>query len=1097
MSSHQQNREQTLVLHTAAMPKKVFSKYRKPLVEVPNLIENQLVSYHKFLNEDLARIIKEYSPVSDYSDKKFEFTITGIRLIRPDHDENFAKANKLTFEGQLKAQVKIQNKVLGATKDQEISLTEIPLITPNGTFIINGVERVIVPQLMRSPGVSFTDNLTRKGIFFGAKIIPSRGAWIELESDADGAVFVRIDKKRKFYVTTLLRVLGPDTDEEILNLFKNETAKAYIEYCLSKDTTKTKGEAYVDIYKKLRDGESAPADSAREHFQSIFATERYELSRVGRHFFNKRFGKGITDADIDMQQLTVDDIVTIVEHIAELNITPRSKPDDIDHLSNRRVRFVGELVELAVRKGMARMKRNIQDKMSTIDTNTLLPIQFINQRPLQAAIREFFTQNQLSQFISQENLLTEVDHLRRVSALGPGGLTRERAGFEVRDLHSSHYGRLCPIRTPEGPNIGLILQLSMYARINDFGMIETPYIKVKNAKVTNEVVYLNALEEEKFIIAHAGMMNDKGIIDKEIVEARVHGGPGYTTADKVEYVDVAINQAFSVAASLIPFLEHDDSKRTLMGSNMQTQAMPCVVPMAPLVATGIEDRVALDTGRLCMALEDGTVTAVDGKKVEVKNSKGKVITYPLTTYTRTNQSTIYHQRPIVSIGDNVVMGQVLADGATTENGQLAIGQNIRVALMCWNGANFEDAIVVSERLIKKNVFTSIHIEEYDCVVRDTKLGAEQTTHDIPNVGESKLKDLDEEGIIRIGAEVREHDILVGKITPKGEVELTPEERLLRSIFGEKVRDVKDTSLRMEKGAKGRVIGVKVFSRDNGDDLESGVLKRIYIQIAQLRNIQMGDKLSGRHGNKGVVSIVLPEEDMPYGEDGQPVDIVLTPLGVPSRMNLGQILEMHLGLAANTLGYQAVVPPFAGATPNEIKEELVKAGFPASGKVTLFDGRTGDKFDQDVAMGYMYMLKLSHMVEDKIHARSVGPYSLITQQPLGGKAQGGGQRFGEMEVWALEGYGAAHTLREMLTVKSDDIIGRTQTFDAIIKGETIKKPNVPASFQVMLNYLKGLSLDISIRDSSSGKEKGTASGPVNKVDINYELDELVEDEDFAH
>jgi len=608
---------------------------------------------------------------------------------------------------------------------------------------------------------------------------------------------------------------------------------------------------------------------------------------------------------------------------------------------------------------------------------------------------------------------------------------------------------------------------------------------------------LNALEEEKFIIAHAGMMNEKGVIDKDIVEARVHGGPGYTTADKVEYVDVAINQAFSVAASLIPFLEHDDSKRTLMGSNMQTQAMPCVVPMAPLVATGIEDRVALDTGRLCMALEDGTVTAVDGKKIEIKNTKGKVITYPLTTYTRTNQSTIYHQRPIVSIGDNVVMGQVLADGATTENGQLAIGQNIRVALMCWNGANFEDAIVVSERLIKKNVFTSIHIEEYDCVVRDTKLGAEQTTHDIPNVGESKLKDLDEEGIIRIGAEVREHDILVGKITPKGEVELTPEERLLRSIFGEKVRDVKDTSLRMEKGAKGRVIGVKVFSRDNGDDLESGVLKRIYIQIAQLRNIQMGDKLSGRHGNKGVVSIVLPEEDMPYGEDGQPVDIVLTPLGVPSRMNLGQILEMHLGLAANTLGYQAVVPPFAGATPDEIKEELVKAGFPASGKVTLFDGRTGDKFDQDVAMGYMYMLKLSHMVEDKIHARSVGPYSLITQQPLGGKAQGGGQRFGEMEVWALEGYGAAHTLREMLTVKSDDIIGRTQTFDAIIKGETIKKPNVPASFQVMLNYLKGLSLDISIRDSSSGKEKGTSSGPVNKVDINYELDELVEDEDFAH
>ncbi len=1088
-------KEKILNSHVGALPKKVFSKYRKPLVDVPNLIENQMVSYQKFLNEDIARIVKEYSPVSDYSDKKFEFTITGIRLIHPDHDENFAKQNKLTFEGQLKAQVKIQNKVLGAVKEQEISLTEIPLITPNGTFIINGVERVIVPQLMRSPGVSFTDNLTRKGIFFGAKIIPSRGAWIELESDADGAVFVRIDKKRKFYVTSLLRVLGPDTDEEILNLFTNEIARNYIAHCLSKDSTKTKGEAYVDIYKKLRDGETAPADSAREYFQSIFAPDRYELSRVGRHFFNKRFGKGLKESDIAVQQLTVEDIVTIIEHIAVLNTTPRSKADDIDHLGSRRVRFVGELVELAIRKGMARMKRNVQDKMSTIDTNTLLPIQFINQRPLQAAIREFFTQNQLSQFISQENLLTEVDHLRRVSALGPGGLTRERAGFEVRDLHPSHYGRLCPVRTPEGPNIGLILQLSMYARINDFGMIETPYMKVKDGKITKEIVYMNALEEEKFVIAHGGMVSEKGTIDHDVVEARIHGAPGHVTKEQVEFVDVAINQAFSVASSLIPFLEHDDAKRTLMGSNMQTQAMPCVVPMAPLVATGIEDRAALDTARLCIAAEDGVVTAVDGQKIEVKNAKGKVTTYALVNYIRTNQSTIYHHRPIVSVGEMVKMGQVLADGATTENGQLAIGQNIRVAFMCWNGANYEDAIIVSERLVKNSVFTSIHIDEYECIVRDTKLGPEQTTHDIPNVGESKLKDLDEEGIVRIGAEVREHDILVGKITPKGEVELTPEERLLRSIFGEKVRDVKDTSLRMEKGAKGRVIGVKVFSRENGDDLESGVLKKVYIQIAQLRNIQMGDKLAGRHGNKGVVSVVLPEEDMPYGADGQSIDIVLTPLGVPSRMNLGQILEMHLGMAAHELGYQAIVPPFAGATADEIKEELVKAGLPASGKIPLFDGRTGEKFDQDIAVGYMYMLKLSHMVEDKIHARSVGPYSLITQQPLGGKAQGGGQRFGEMEVWALEGYGAAHTLREMLTVKSDDIVGRTQTFDAIIKDEEIKKPNVPASFQVMLHYLKGLALDISIRESQTGKEKGVASGPVNKVDINYELDDIVEDDEI--
>ncbi len=1095
MSSHN-TREHNSLQKVGYLPKKTFSKYRSPLITVPNLIENQLFSYRKFLEEDLHRIIKEYTPVSDYSDKKFEFSITGLRLVQPDHSEDFAKENKLTFEGQLKAQVKIVNKVLGVTKDQEILFTEIPLMTPNGTFIINGVERVIVPQLMRSPGVSFTETLTRKGRFFGAKIIPLRGAWIELESDADNAVFVRIDKKRKFYVTTLLRALGPDSDEDILALFKNETARNYIAYCLSKDTTKTKGEVYVDIYKKLRDGEVAPADSAREFFESIFSAERYDLSQVGRHFFNKRFDKPLDDVAMAQQQLSVDDIVTIIEYIAVLNTTPRSKADDIDHLGSRRVRFVGELVELAVRKGMARMKRNIQDKMSTIDTNTILPIQFVNQRPLQAAIREFFTQNQLSQFISQENLLTEVDHLRRVSALGPGGLTRERAGFEVRDLHASHYGRLCPIRTPEGPNIGLILQLSMYARINDFGMIETPYMRVEKGKATKEIIYMNALEEEKYVIAHAGMISEKGIIERDNVEARVHGAPGFADKEDVQFIDIAINQAFSVAASLIPFLEHDDAKRTLMGSNMQTQAMPCVIPMAPLVATGIEDRAALDTGRLCIADEDGTVVAVDGKKIEVKNNKGKTVTYELTNYTRTNQNTIYHHRPLVNVGDVVKMGQVLADAATTENGQLAIGQNIRVAFMCWNGANFEDAIIVSERLVKKNVFTSIHIEEYECIVRDTKLGEEQTTHDIPNVGEAKLKDLDEDGIVRVGAEVREHDILVGKITPKGEVELTPEERLLRSIFGEKVRDVKDTSLRMGKGEKGRIIGVKVFSRENGNDMDSGVLKKIYIQIAQLRNVQMGDKLAGRHGNKGVVSIVLPEEDMPYSADGEPVDLILTPLGVPSRMNLGQILEMHLGLAAHSLNYQAIVPPFAGASPEEIKEELAKAGLADSGKTTLYDGLTGDKFDQDIAVGYMYMLKLSHMVEDKIHARSVGPYSLITQQPLGGKAQGGGQRFGEMEVWALEGYGAAHTLREMLTIKSDDILGRTQAFDAIIKGEPIQPPNVPASFQVMLNYLKGLSLDISIKESLTGKEKAGSSGPVNKVDVNFELDDTTDEDDIV-
>jgi DNA-directed RNA polymerase subunit beta len=712
---------------------------------------------------------------------------------------------------------------------------------------------------------------------------------------------------------------------------------------------------------------------------------------------------------------------------------------------------------------MSQMKRNIQDRMSTIDAEATLPVQFISPRPLQARLREFFTTNQLSQFMLQENIIAEVEHLRTLSALGPGGLSRERAGFEVRDVHPSHYGRLCPIQTPEGPNIGLILRLSTYARVNDFGMIETPYAKVKNGTITPEIVFLNALEEEQYNIAHAATLYDKnGRIQDSVVEVRTKGKPATVTREQVDFVDVSTDQAFSVVTSMIPFLNHDDANRALMGSNMQKQATPCIIAERPLVATGIEERAAYDSGRLVLAKEEGTVTRVDARHVAVKNTKGKETEYKLVNFERTNGFTMFHQRPVVSVGDHVAKGALLADTSSSDGGQMALGQNALVAFMSWSGNNYEDAIIISERLVRNSKFTSIHVEEFETIVRDTKLGPEVTTYDIPNVGEAKLKNLDEDGIVRVGSEVRPGDILVGKVTPKGESQLTPEERLLRSIFGEKSRDVKDTSKRMENGKQGRVIGVKVFSREKGDVLESGVIKKIYVEVAQLRNVSVGDKLAGRHGNKGVISVILPEEDMPYMADGTPVDVILTPLGVPSRMNIGQILELHLGLAANALGYQAIVPPFAGATADEIKEELVKAGFPENGKVPLRDGRTGEQFEQDIAIGYMYILKLHHMVEDKIHMRSIGPYSLITQQPLGGKAQNGGQRFGEMEVWALLGYGAAYTLREILTIKSDDIIGRSAAFDSIVKGQRIRHANLPASFNVLISNLRGLALDIEMK-----------------------------------
>jgi DNA-directed RNA polymerase subunit beta len=1059
----------------ADMPKKTFGKHRESLTTLPNLVENQLLSYKNLIERDMPEIFKEFNPISDYTGKKFDLDFLSFEISEPKYDEVYAKDNKLTYEAPMRAKVRLHNKVLNTTKEQEIFMSDFPMMTVHGTFIVNGVERVVVPQLARSFGVFFDTEEIKGRRYFGAKIVPNRGVWTEILSETDNNVIVRIDKKRKFGIVPLLRAFGYVSDDQIIKAFVSDNAKSIVKELLEKDAIKNTHDAYIEIYKKLRDGDMATAENAKEYFDSLFSTQRYDLSPVGRFGFNKRFNMPTTGKESERRTLSKEDIVKIIEHIIDLNADPESVEDDIDHLGSRRVRFVGEMMAAKIRVGMTQMKRNIQDKMSVIDTDTTLPITIVNQRPLQARIKEFFTTNQLSQFMNQENLLAEVEHLRTLSALGPGGLTRERAGFEVRDVHTSHYGRVCPIHTPEGPNIGLILRLGIYARINDFGIIETPYVKVKNGKITKEIVYMNALEEEKYIIAHSAVPIDKSMnILGDLVSARKNGQPAIVAVSDIEYIDVATNQAYSIATSMIPFLEHDDANRALMGSNMQRQAVPVVIPEAPLVSTGMEAEAAKHISRLIHAEEEGEVSYVDANKIVVKSGK-KEREYNMISFARTNAFNIFHQRPVVSRGQKVNKGDLLADSATSDGGQIALGQNVLVGFMTWNGANYEDAIIISEKLVKESKFTSIHIEEFICNVRDTKLGAEITTHDIPNVGEGKLRNLDEDGIIRIGAEVKPGDIMVGKITPKGETELTPEERLLRSIFGEKVRDVKDSSLRVDNGKRGRIIGVKVFSRERGDSLESGIIKRIHIEVAQMRNITVGDKLAGRHGNKGVISKVLPVEEMPYMADGTPIDIILTPLGIPSRMNLGQILEMHLGYAADKLGYQAVVPAFQGASVEEIADELEKAGMDRSGTVALYDGRTGEEFKQKIAVGQMYMLKLHHMVEDKIHQRSIGPYSLITQQPLGGKAQGGGQRFGEMEVWALEGYGAANILREVLTIKSDDIEGRSAAYDSIIKGEEMGIPGTPASFKVMLNTLRGLGLDVIPRNSHAKNDNETMIG----------------------
>ena len=1063
---------------------KSFSKSKVSL-HLPYLLTLQKESWQWFWSEGLKDLFSEIFPIRDHTGKELELWFLDYKLDEPKYKTDLeAKRNNGSYEASLRIKAKLINLKTEEVKEQEVFLTDFPLMTERGTFVVNGIERVAIAQLIRSPGTFFNLQKTRGRNRFGAKIIPNRGAWLEFETDASGFIGAKIDRKRKVAATTLLKALSGLNDKQIKEIFQDvdrDPEIKYIEETLKRDLTQDQPEALVEIYRRLRPGDLVTPDTARELIESVFFNfGRYDLSKVGRWRMwqrlpalreirrKKKVEEKITPED---RILKPEDIIEVIREIIRLNNNPEAKADEIDHLGNRRVRTVAEFLQNRVRVGLMRMERIVKDKMSTLDVSTLTPVQVINPRPVMAVVKEFFTSSQICQFMDNENPLAELEHKRRLSATGPGGLTRERAGFEVRDVQPSHYGRICPIQTPEGPNIGLVNHLASFAEVNPYGFIETPYFKVENGKVTSKIKYLNAFEEEKYNIAHGGeAINDRGNIIHKKVEARIKGEPGLIDRNKIDFMDVSTEQCFSVGTSLIPFLQNDDANRALMGSNMQRQAVPLVKPEVPLVCSGVEERVARDSGQEVIAEEDGEVIEVDAGHIEVKQ-KSRRKSYDLRTFVRTNQYTCFHQRPVAQKGQKVKKGDILADGGAISQGRLALGQNVLVAFLSWQGLNFEDAIIVSERLVENDYYTSIHLENLTCDVRETKLGPEITTCDIPNVSEEKLKDLDEEGIVRVGAEAGPNDILVGKISPKGEAGLTAEERLLKAIFGEKARDVKDTSLLMEHGKRGRVIEVKVFSREQGHKLEPGIIKRIEVEVAVVRKVQAGDKLSGRHGNKGVISRVMPVEEMPFLEDGTPIDIILNPLGVASRMNIGQILETHLGLAAKKLGYVAISPAMAGAVEADIKEELKKAGFPEEGKLTLYDGRTGLPFFEKITVGYIYMMKLIHMVEDKIHMRSIGPYSLITQQPLGGKAQFGGQRFGEMEVWALEGYGAANILQEMLTIKSDDVLGRAATYEAILKGEPIKNPSIPASFNLLVNELKSLGLSIEVKEKGKeGKNK---------------------------
>lgn len=1167
-----------------------FSRIRE-VIEAPNLIEVQLNSYREFLEEGLKEVFEDVNPITDYTGNLvLEFIDYKLDYDNIKYTVEECKERDATYAAPLKVKVRLVNKETGEVKDQEVFMGDFPLMTDQGTFIINGAERVIVSQLVRSAGVYYAETIDKSGKrLYSSTVIPNRGAWIEYETDSNDIIYVRIDRTRKLPLTVFIRALGLGTDGEILQFFgENDQLRATIE----KDNTKTVEEGLLEIYKRLRPGEPPTVESATALLEGLFFDpKRYDLSRVGRYKFNRKLSisnrlvgqvaarpvvhpktgeilveegqkidretavkirdLGINVVDVlvdgktfriignnfvdihnlglpyDFSSLNIKEMVhyptlkkileefkdeddikdairqrmnqLIPKHIIKDDIFASISynlglvfgigyVDDIDHLGNRRLRSVGELLQNQFRIGLSRMERVVKERMTIQDLDVVTPQQLINIRPVAAAIKEFFGSSQLSQFMDQTNPLSELTNKRRLSALGPGGLSRERAGFEVRDVHHSHYGRMCPIETPEGPNIGLINSLATYARVNEYGFIEAPYrvVDKKNGIVTDKIVYLTADEEDQYIIAQANEpLDEEGrFIDKRVT-ARSKEEIIVVSPSEVDLMDVSPKQIVSVATAMIPFLENDDANRALMGSNMQRQAVPLIKTSAPIVGTGIEYQAARDSGVIPLAKADGKVIKVTGDMIQIRrDDNGKIDTYKLLKFKRSNQGTCINQRPIVNEGDIVKKGDIIADGPSIDQGEIALGKNVLIGFMTWEGYNYEDAILISEQLVMDDVFTSIHIEEYECEARDTKLGPEEITRDIPNVGEDALRDLDDRGIIRIGAEVRAGDILVGKVTPKGETELTAEERLLRAIFGEKAREVRDTSLRVPHGEAGIIVDVKVFSREKGDELPPGVNELVRVYIAQKRKISVGDKMAGRHGNKGVISRVLPVEDMPFMPDGRPLEIVLNPLGVPSRMNIGQVLEVHLGLAAAKLGWYVATPVFDGAEEEDIQECLKMAGLDPDGKMVLYDGRTGEPFDNRVTVGYMYILKLAHLVDDKIHARSTGPYSLVTQQPLGGKAQFGGQRFGEMEVWAIEAYGAAHTLQEILTVKSDDVVGRVKTYEAIVKGENIPEPGVPESFKVLIKELQSLCLDVKVL--TDDKQEISI-----KEEIEDDLDELEE------
>ena len=1051
---------------------------------LPNLIAHQKDSWRWFVEEGLSEIFSEINPIDDYTGQKLSLKFGKYYFGEPKNTDQFAKENNLTFEAPLHATVELTNKTTGVVEEQEIYLGEYPWMTERGTFVINGTERVVVSQLIRSAGVFFTAETIAGRNYYGAKIIPGRGAWMEFETASNGAIYVKIDRRRKMPATTLLRALGYPKTSEIKELFADiDTGDVkYIDETLDKDTSRGANEALIEVYRRLRPGDLATVDNARQMIERMFFDfKRFDYSRVGRYKLNQRLGLDVANT-AENRTLQMSDLVAILREVIRLNNT-QEPADDIDALSNRRIRLVGELIARQFRVGMLRMQRNAMDRMSVADLESVSPSQLINARPIVAAVREFFTSSQLSQLLDEVNPLSELSHKRRLSSTGPGGLTRERAGFEVRDAHPTHYGRICSVETPEGANIGLVLNLAAYARVNEYGFIETPYLRVKDGKVTDELVYLDASQEIGEVIADAGeALNEDGTFRDERVNARSNMQPSQVDASQVTFMDAAHRQILGSTAALVPFIEKTRVDRALTGSNMQRQAVPLLCPESATVGTGIEKAVAENSGHLIQASGDGEVVRADADEVHVKYADGVKI-YTLKHFVKNNDDRCYNQKVRVERGDKVKKGDILIEGASIAGGEIALGKNLLVAFMPWGGYNMEDAIIMSRRLVEDDRLTSINIKDYTVEVRETKLGPEIVTRDIPNVSEESLRHLDENGIVQIGSEVKAGDVLVGKITPKGEQELSSEERLLRAIFGEKAKDVRDTSQRMNNAGGGKVVGVKIFSRENGHELKAGVLMQIQIFVAQLRKIGVGDKMAGRFGNKGVVAKVLPVEDMPFLEDGTPVDVVLNPLGVPSRMNLGQIFETHLGMAARALGYRVATPSFNGVPSEKISDELEKAGLARDGKSQLFDGRTGEPFEERTTVGVMHMIKLHHMVSDKIHARSTGPYTMVTQQPLGGKAQNGGQRFGEMEVWALEAYGAAATLQEMLTIKSDDVYGRAKAYESIIKDEPIVGPKLPESFNVLVKELQGLGLRVDLVDDEAAVDAEhviASSGPEDKT-----------------